>query len=995
MVLSMVVATAKVVLAFVCVGREVGLREAGVQAVDLLAVRGRRTSSVVKQALAAIETELDSVVTADGIDPQLLEPVLQTVQDLFSEHALTTDELAAAGLDHTQAATELLRRGQRLLATQLSEQEQYLVERATLGCYRAILSQPELLPGRDHAFQRHVLADLTDLKKQSEELPDRLVKAITAFLQQKPEAEWPVVVGRVPTVADQYQPRRELRRVLDAAAPGITLVLAQERSGPGGVGKTQLAAAYARDQLGAGAVDLLVWVTATSRDAILTAYITALGKVQPHRTSSGDTELDAGEWLAWLADTGKRWLVVLDDVADPQDLRGLWPSGPAGRVLITTRRRDHVFTEHGRQRIQVGLFTEAESLNYLTGKLEPDQLDQATELAAELGHIPLALAQAASVIADNQSSCAAYRRRLADQSNRLESLFPPEALADDYTRTVATTWLASVEAADRLSPRGLASRLLRLAALLDPNGIPADLFTTPAVLQYLPSSNQDEHGPGSSTSSSQSESGQGGDTADALRAEDVKTGLQNLRRVSLADIDAAPDADLTGGLVRVHDLVQWASRDTTGPNLLATNARVCAAALLQLWPRQDYQPALALRTASLRSNTANLYRQAGKDLWQPAAHPVLFRPGHSLQDGGSHTLAVDYWNWLHSQATVRLQPRHPHLLAMRNNLAAACQAAGRFAEAILLLEQTLTECITELGERHPDTLTSRNNLAIAYRDAGRLTEAIPLLEQTLTECITGLGERHPDTLNSRNNLAAAYLDVGRLTEAIPLLEQTLTDRIAAFGERHPKTLMSRNNLATAYRDAGRLTEAIPLLEQTVTDRSAELGERHPDTLTSRNNLATTYLDAGRLTEAIPLLEQTLTDSVTELGGRHPNTLMSRNNLATAYLDAGRLTEAIPLLEQTLTDFTAGLGGRHPATLMGRNNLAAAYHAVGRLTEAIPLLEQTLTDYTAELGESHPNTLTSRNNLATAYRDAGRLTEALSLLEPTLTDSTTQPDERLP
>jgi hypothetical protein len=169
------------------------------------------------------------------------------------------------------------------------------------------------------------------------------------------------------------------------------------------------------------------------------------------------------------------------------------------------------------------------------------------------------------VIADNQSSCAAYRRRLADQSNRLVSLFPPEALADDYTRTLATTWLASVDAADRLSPRGLASRLLRLASLLDPNGTPADLFTTPTVLQYLSGGNPAEHVPEASTGRSPSEAAKGGNTAGALRVEDIETGLQNLRRVSLADTDAAPDLDETGGVIRVHDLVQWASRDTTEP----------------------------------------------------------------------------------------------------------------------------------------------------------------------------------------------------------------------------------------------------------------------------------------------------------------------------------------------------------------------------------------------------------------------------------------------
>jgi hypothetical protein len=51
---------------------------------------------------------------------------------------------------------------------------------------------------------------------------------------------------------------------------------------------------------------------------------------------AGDGETIAAQFLAWLAETGRLWLVVLDDVSDPADLDGLWPAGPAGQVLATT-----------------------------------------------------------------------------------------------------------------------------------------------------------------------------------------------------------------------------------------------------------------------------------------------------------------------------------------------------------------------------------------------------------------------------------------------------------------------------------------------------------------------------------------------------------------------------------------------------------------------------------------------------------------------------------
>lgn len=90
-----------------------------------------------------------------------------------------------------------------------------------------------------------------------------------------PEPAWPRRFGAVPAVAESFQERtaaQEPRSMWsDDAAEGSnaesavrTLVLA----GPGGVGKSQLAAQLARERWDAGAVDLLMWVTAESRQAV-------------------------------------------------------------------------------------------------------------------------------------------------------------------------------------------------------------------------------------------------------------------------------------------------------------------------------------------------------------------------------------------------------------------------------------------------------------------------------------------------------------------------------------------------------------------------------------------------------------------------------------------------------------------------------------------------------------------------------------------------------
>jgi hypothetical protein len=59
--------------------------------------------------------------------------------------------------------------------------------------------------------------------------------------------------------------------------------LTQVLSGLGGVGKTQLAAGLARRVWRERSVDLLVWVPATSRDAIVAGYVEAAENVAPGR----------------------------------------------------------------------------------------------------------------------------------------------------------------------------------------------------------------------------------------------------------------------------------------------------------------------------------------------------------------------------------------------------------------------------------------------------------------------------------------------------------------------------------------------------------------------------------------------------------------------------------------------------------------------------------------------------------------------------------------
>jgi tetratricopeptide (TPR) repeat protein len=779
--------------------------------------------------------------------------------------------------------------------------------------------------------------------------------------RQLGQVAWPVLSGLVPPLADSYIPRTESGLALaDSLKPGETVVLvaaddaAFALGAMGGTGKTQLAAAIAYTLWEQRTVDLLVWVPASGRDAVLTGYAQALRDVGAPDPCAGPA-VAASHLLSWLAETGRPWLAVLDDLTDPAVLEGLWPWGPNGRVMVTTNRPDTALRAHSPRVVEVGPFSRREALNYLSTKLhaEPEQWSGALDLAIELGLLPIALAQAGALIAEAGIDCREYRTRVAKRRQGLSTRAGPQA--GSQSATVAATGALALELADQQPPIGLARPMLALASMLDPNGIPGAVLTSPASCAFLTRF-------------------RGAAPVDDVQA---RTAVHTLGRLGLVSIDTTSAART----VRVHALAQAATLQSLSTAEGDQAARAAADAVLQAWP----QAVPPMFDQALRDCTAKLRQVAGVLLWTPECHPVLLRAGRSLDSARLAGPAIAYWQSMVDIGRPALGAAHPHTIFACDRLAAAYDAAGRHTDAIPMYERVLAERERRLGPAHPGMLNARSSLARAYRAAGRAADAVRLGERALAECEHAQGPGHPDTLAARSELAQAYLSAGLLDEAVTLFEHTLTGRDQIVGPGHPDTLAARANLAHAYRVAGRLTDAIPLFERTLADREKEQGPDHPDTLTARGNLASAYRAADRLRDAIGLYKRTLADRERVQGPDHPDTLTARGNLADAYHLAHKLKDALPLYERTLTDRERVQGPDHPDTITARGNLASAYHSARKLTVALPLYERTLADCERVLGPDHPDTLASRGNLAHAYHTAGRLTEALAVFERTLAD----------
>jgi hypothetical protein len=691
---------------------------------------------------------------------------------------------------------------------------------------------------RQEAFRRRVQA--SGLVTQPFASPDQLGRLVERSLRELAAARRGP--GRLPpggALGAWHVPARNpgftgrdhlLAAVRERLLAGDRAVV-QAFQGMGGVGKIQLAIEYAHRF--ADSYDVAWWVDAEQAGLIgdqFAALGMALGCVQ---RGAGTAAVRA----AVLADLHQRsrWLLVFDNAENPAGIAG-WLPGGAGHVLITSRAR--AWAEVAVP-VEVDVLARAESAAILQGRVSGLGVPDADRLAAGLGDLPLAVAQAAGFLAETGMPAGQYLGLLATQAG---TLLDQVAAGSSYPRSLAAvTWLA----AGRLGRDDpAAAQLASMCAFLAPEPVPGDLFTrSPGVL------------PGELAARA----------ADPLAWRQV---LARLARQSLARVDQR-------GLV-MHRLTQAILRDRLTAEQAAATRACTEAVLAAAGPGDPTDPVSWPRWAQLMPHllAADLAVTASSGLRSAACNAC----GYLMARGdtrAAHDLAAD----LRRHWRGRLGDDHENTRAAANHLAWALRAMGRYPEARDLAQDTLARRRRVLGDDHPDTLESANNLANVLPYLGGYQAARDLHRDTLARRRRVLGDDHPDTLKSANNLGIALAHLGEHQAARDLHRDTLARRRRVLGDDHPDTLRSANSLAIDLAHLGEHQAARDLHRDTLARRRQLLGEDHPDTLRSANSLAIDLAHLGERQAARDLHRDTLARRRRVLGDDHPSTLSSASNLA--------------------------------------------------------------------------------------------------------------------
>ncbi|MBB4909528.1 tetratricopeptide repeat protein [Actinophytocola algeriensis] len=744
-----------------------------------------------------------------------------------------------------------------------------------------------------------------------------------------PVADGQVVVGPVPREPQHFQRREqvgELARLAGAGAPAVVCAVTGQR----GVGKTQLVGAYARQRIRDGW--LTAWIPGETADAVA-AGLGELADALGLRREGEDDATVLVRVRNLLQTRRDPALLVFDNVTDPEHVTPYLPATGSTQIVLTSA--SHAVERLG-TRVPVDLFSPDTATRFLSGSTGIQDEAGARELAAKLGHLPLALAQAAARIArpPRAGDYGTYLRLLEDVS--LEQALTARS-GDPYPLGAAEAVLLAVE--PFLAQETAAElAVLDLLGVLSPDGVSRALL----------------------------------DVDDDL--------LNRLFEASLIEFAGGPG----DAVVVMHRLTQRVLRERANHDLPSVVAR--AAHLLneatfasqEAWQRRDQGDELVRHIDAL---------------WEHRSPPVIQEvlvlrrwAVRQLDHAMAADRAVRLAEEVHADHRRLCDDDDPGRLGALLALATTCQRTGRLDDAIQLHEQGLAATRRFLGDEDPNVLIAAGNLSSAYREAGRLDEAITLLERTLPAARRMLGDDHETTQNTTGQLAAAYQRAGRVADAIRLFQQVFTSARRMLGDDDLFTLDAADSLACAHHAAHEPDTAIEHLEPVLAAGRRRHGDNHPFTLRAASNLAGMYGAAGRLDEAIPLYERILGDQRRLFGDHDLDAFFTANSLVDTYRTAGRLEEATRLAEQNLADRRQVLGDNHPDTLDSAAMLAHVHLEAGRHDEAIRLYEQTLATRRRVMGDDHPDTISAAASLGLAYHDAGRADDAMTQYERTLADS---------
>ncbi|WP_203915415.1 FxSxx-COOH system tetratricopeptide repeat protein [Rhizocola hellebori] len=758
-----------------------------------------------------------------------------------------------------------------------------------------------------------------------------------------------LVFGVIPPVAWYFQPRPNeqiaLRRALTTGGAALVAL-----PGMRGVGKSQIAAAYARECIKSG-FGLVAWINAESGPtADLVRLLEVLGLGPAHEDQLTHEALVHRVRSVLERHDGLQRLIVFDNVEDPEDVREYLPTTGTTKTIITSNHREFV-SMPGITAIPVDTFTHQQGRSFLAAATGYPHGADADEIGREMGWLPLGLAQAAAYITHNGLTCRQYLDALAEHD--LDETLMQQKGADHpgVLRATAMT-LARLPQEDS---SGFTNKLLVVLSIMSPDGVKRELLTGSAA-----------------------QSAFGADGTAIARALRILASCSLIAIAASVSLGRAGQTGTDTATVTMHRLIARVVRHRAGQSdstaLVEARQQVhrllAAARPPEVIVIDDWRSLPIFRTlwphldscAALNSSDRNV-RQLFVDLARYQWLVGDYVPARSRCE-----LTIRAWtDWLESGADIPdRKDLREQVLAMRFNLANIVRGLGDLAGARSIDEAVLAEQRVLLGPAHPHTLLSAGGLAADLRGLGHYRQALSHDTETYATWLDQFGRSHRRTLTAQSNLAVNYRLLGDFRAARRFDAQAFQLWRAFYGP--DDAMFSAANLARDVRDAGAYRQSVRLLREVhrnVASRAEGRPWRESEVLWS---LAVSLRLAGDVHEAVRLLELALSGFESKLGAESHQAAACRLSLAVGWLAMGD-RRATPELQALLTRYTTKLGAKHPLTLACLSNLAVAEYLFN-IGEPESSAQSAAAALSEVLGPEHPHAIAACNNQAVVQATTG-------------------------
>lgn len=776
-------------------------------------------------------------------------------------------------------------------------------------------------------------------------------------------------------------------------------------TGSPGIGKSRLALEYARRF--AAYYDLVFLICADSVQSIRAGLEELQGLIQL-KQPGGDAELIALRYLQTETRDTKRWLLIYDGADDPGILSERIPDPGHGHVLITAREA----VPPSSVPLAVGSLAAGDGSVLLMNMMRGILPDQAAEVTAALGGVPLAMRLAAGWLTVVEAQLRQTGGRYATAAGnaaeellvQLADLYADGGTADpvgDMTEFLLAELLRTDEwgteeldtaprahsapGADQVAgPRRPAKRgaaaflLLETSAFLAPSGMPARLLRSPAMLAQLAKADPDisdpvvvhdvlhllvRHGfclnwenPGDPLQCHPR-------VLEIIRqrmsAEERALRSRAVTQMLAASAPASIDDDVKDGDVYAELLWHVAPSGA----MYDTHPEVRRWLVTQLRFLWQQETVTAWRTAvELGEQLAGYWAAASPD---GEDDPLLLRLRTQLanvyRSRCEFRRAYEMDRDVLDRQRQVLGLEHLRTLMTTRSFAADLRLAGEFEKALVTDYSAWEPSLRNLGEDHLFTIIASSNMALSQLMSGEPENALQRQLEDLERCRHIKSEWPAQEPWIKFHLGTLLRELGWWPAAYDWFSQAKTgfNELVVRGQLTPTLWVVLRTTAGLAITARRLGQPdLKSTDDALTKCRNTYGDRYPDVLALLLSKAGDLHATGKSPQAAVDTAVMARDGYADVfGADHPFTRICEVDLSIYALAAGDRELADAMSQRALGALQARLVKDHLWTLAAAVARANTLVALGRLTEAQQLEAQALSGYRDRLPPDNPLTRT--------------------------------------